>query len=224
VALIAFDIDDTLYLERDYVASGFAAVGDYVSSRLGVTDFGDRAWQLFVSGARHTIFNAVLDQLGIEPSPPLLAALIETYRNHSPSIQLLRDSREALDATARYAQLAVVTDGPSRSQWAKVRALDLGHWTRHLVVTADLGPEFVKPSPRAFSSLQATFGEPSSSCLYVADNPLKDFSGPKQLGWTTLRVRRPGSLHEGQDSATDVDREVANLDEVSKNLLRARHC
>ena len=218
MTLIAFDIDDTLYLERDYAASGFAAVGEYVYSRLGVTDFADRAWELFANGARRTIFNDVLDQLDIEQSQSLLEALVETYRAHSPSIQLLLDARQALDATAKYAQLAVVTDGPSRSQWAKVRALDLSQWTRHMVVTADLGQQFVKPSPLAFLSLQVTLGEPSSSCCYIADNPLKDFSGPKQLGWATLRVRRPGSLQEGRDSAADVDHEVATLDDVSKNL------
>jgi putative hydrolase of the HAD superfamily len=218
VTLIAFDIDDTLYLERDYVASGFVAVGDYVSSRLGVSDFADRAWELFAKGARRTIFNDVLTELDIEQSQGLLEALVETYRRHSPSIQLLGDAREALDTTGRYARLAVVTDGPSHSQWAKVRALGLIRWTRHIVVTADLGPQFVKPSPLAFLSLQETLSEHPSSCYYVADNPLKDFSGPKRLGWTTLRVRRPGSLHEAKDSATDVDDEVASLDEVSKNL------
>jgi putative hydrolase of the HAD superfamily len=222
VTLIAFDIDDTLYLECDYVASGFAAVGDYISSRLGVSDFADRAWKLFANGTRHTIFNDVLTQLDVEQSQSLLEALVETYRRHSPSIQLLADARKALDATARYAQLAVVTDGPSHSQWAKVRALELDRWTRHIVVTADLGQQFVKPSPLAFLTLQETLGEHSSSCYYVADNPLKDFSGPKRLGWTTLRVRRPGSLHEAEDSAADVDDEVASLDEVSKNLPTER--
>jgi putative hydrolase of the HAD superfamily len=221
MTLIAFDVDDTLYLERDYVRSGFAAVGELIALRFGVEDFAARAWELFASGARHTVFNRVLDQLNIPQSQDLVGTLVETYRAHEPSIQLLPDAREAMNAATARARIAVVTDGPVRSQRAKVRVLELGRWTPHLVVTAELGRQFVKPSPLAFSSLQALLGEPSSCCYYVADNPLKDFAGPKSLGWTTIRVRRPGSLHESIDSAADVDHEGTNLAELSGCLLKS---
>ena len=49
------------------------------------------------------------------------------------------------------------------------------------------------------------------ACAYVADNPVKDFAGPKGLGWTTVRVRRPQGLHQRVPSGEDVDHEVPDL-------------
>jgi putative hydrolase of the HAD superfamily len=117
---------------------------------------------------------------------------------------------------SRYAQLAVVTEVRPIVNGPKNGALDLCSWTRRLVVTSDLGEEFVETGPLALSSLQVTLGEPGSSCYYVADNPIKDFFGPKRPGWTTLLQKWP-RLHEGKDSAADVDREVATLDGLTKN-------
>ena len=37
---IVFDLDDTLYPERDYVLSGFKAVASWAEARLGVPSLG----------------------------------------------------------------------------------------------------------------------------------------------------------------------------------------
>ena len=39
---VVFDVDDTLYLERDYVRSGFRAVGVWASRWLGLSGFAER--------------------------------------------------------------------------------------------------------------------------------------------------------------------------------------
>ena len=52
--------------------------------------------------------------------------------------------------------------------------------------------------------------------MYVADNPLKDFAGPKSLHWRTVRINRPGSLHADKSSGPDVDVEFESL---SRDLL-----
>ena len=36
-SVIVFDLDDTLYLERDFVRSGFAAVDRWVSDRFAIS-------------------------------------------------------------------------------------------------------------------------------------------------------------------------------------------
>ncbi|MGQ9635778.1 MAG: HAD family hydrolase, partial [Bryobacteraceae bacterium] len=61
---VAFDLDDTLYLERDYVRSGFEAVGEWAKERLGIGDFTQRAWRWFQQGRRGDIFNQVLVEIG----------------------------------------------------------------------------------------------------------------------------------------------------------------
>ncbi len=93
--VIVFDLDDTLYLERDYVRSGFLAVE--AASR--ISGFAAQAWSLFVEGARHTTFDLTLERLGKAPSEPaLVPQLVAIYREHVPDISLPADTVKAIEA------------------------------------------------------------------------------------------------------------------------------
>jgi len=218
VRCVVFDVDDTLYLERDYVQSGFAAVGAEARSRWGITDFADHAWRLFEEGARGNIFDLVLVDCGVTATPEVIAALVARYREHQPAIRLLEDARACLDRLRGRVALAGLSDGPAVSQRAKVAALGLDRWLSLLIVTAELGPGLGKPSPEGFRRIEAATGESGAACAHVADNPAKDFAGPRQLGWRTVRIRRPGGLHAGIASGEDVDLEIVSLDELSERL------
>ena len=188
-----FDIDDTLYLERDYVRSGFDAVGRWAAKWIHIEDFAEQCWRRFSAGRRRSIFDEVLRESGRKANPELVSALVEVYRTHTPSIALAPDASEALEAISRVASIAVISDGPAASQSRKAEALGLGSFAAPIVLTEILGTEFRKPHPRAFELVSQC--RPASVCAYIADNPLKDFAAPKQLGWITVRVRRPGGLH-----------------------------
>ncbi len=219
---VVFDVDDTLYLERDYVRSGFRAVEAHLVAHHGVCGFFERAWRAFERGVRGHTFDEVLPVLGLDPTPRLVEELVAVYRGHAPAIALLPDARAALDA-ARGAGLAVavVTDGPEPSQAAKVDALGLTRWADPIVLTARLGTGFGKPHPRAFELVEEESGCRGAACLYVADNPAKDFAGPKRLGWRTLRIRRPQGLHAAVRSGEDVDEEADSLAPLASSLRAA---
>ena len=188
-----FDIDDTLYLERDYVASGFQAAGRWAAKWIPIGDFAEQCWRRFAAGQRGSIFDEVLRESGREVDPELVSALVEVYRTHAPSIALAPDAARALKAISHVASIAVISDGPAASQSRKAEALGLSAFAAPIVLTDVLGSEFRKPHPRAFQQVQES--RPAGAYLYIADNPLKDFAAPKQLGWTTVRVRRPHGLH-----------------------------
>lgn len=208
---VVFDLDDTLFLERDYVRSGFDAVGAELAE-LGVTGFGETAWEAFLQGVRGRIFDVALEQVGCPPSAELVARLVTVYRAHAPAITMLSDARACLDRLTGHVPLAVVTDGPIESQRAKAAALDVEAWAAIAVFTADLGDGFGKPHRRPFELVEEATGCSAERCVYLADNPAKDFGGPRSLGWRTVRVRRPASLHHTVDSGDDVDHEVIDLD------------
>jgi len=218
VDAIVLDIDDTLYLERDYVRSGFEAVGRWAHRELGVDDFADRAWAAFERGSRNTIFDEVLTACGAPTDDATITELVARYRTHPPSIVLAADAEAGLDRWHRVAALAAITDGPLSSQQAKARALGLDRWTSTVVFTASLGPGKGKPDPAAFELVQDELGIDGKSCVYVADNPAKDFVGPKGLGWRTVRVRRRLSLHADVESGTDVDHEITTLEQLDAVL------
>ncbi|MGH9193670.1 MAG: HAD family hydrolase [Acidimicrobiales bacterium] len=209
--LVVCDIDDTLYMERDYVRSGFAAIGAWARRELGVHDLGDRAWAAFEAGVRGRIFDEALVACGVQANGSLVPRLVDVYRSHTPTIELLDDVNAWLSARRSDVALAVVTDGPLASQRAKAAALGLAGWADPIVFTEALGLGRCKPHPAAFECVEAATGIAGASCAYVADNPAKDFAGPRGRGWRTVRVRRTGSLHDAVASGDDIDAEVSSF-------------
>jgi putative hydrolase of the HAD superfamily len=205
---LVFDLDDTLFLEREYVCSGFEAVGEWVHRAHGVPDFAERAWRLFEDGYRERIFDVVVRERGWDPTPSLIAQLVKVYRTHFPRITMLPD---ALDCLLRFydtAMLALITDGPAASQRQKVRALKLHRFFDVIVLTGAWGEEFSKPHLRAFQFVQAKLKPFEGRFIYVADNPAKDFIAPIALGWETVRVRRALGLYARHDTPSGAEPDV----------------
>jgi putative hydrolase of the HAD superfamily len=215
---VVFDIDDTLYLERDYVRSGFEAVDVWVAREFGIRGFLDAAWAQFLAGRRGDVFDVVLREHGVEPSEDVVRGMVECYRTHQPRIELLRDAAALIEQLRGRVRLAAVTDGPLESQRAKVEALDVHAWADLVVLTMELGPGFGKPHPRAFEVVEERLGTHGSDNVYLADNPGKDFVAPHAMGWRTVRVRRPESLHAATRGDDDVDFEVTDLATVAELL------
>jgi putative hydrolase of the HAD superfamily len=222
--LVVFDIDDTLYLERDYVRSGFQAVGAWARQALDLPDLAHRARAAFEDGVRGRIFDVALAGGGVEATPELIAQLVAHYRDHVPDIELLADARACLDGLALDPEVvvAVISDGPLASQQAKARSLGLETWSQHVTFTEALGAGFGKPHPRAFELVEQRVGVSSDRCVYVADNPGKDFIAPHQRGWRTVRVRREHGLHFDAASGEDVHHEAADLSGLCALLGRER--
>lgn len=220
---VVFDVDDTLYLERDYVRSGFTAVEEWLRSRRRLDGFADRAWRRFEAGGRGDIFDRTLTDLTGAADGQLVAQLVQVYRSHVPSIQLLPDADACMGALSTGgARLAVITDGPAVSQRAKIKALGLPTRCDPIIVTAELGGDAGKPSPKSFERVMQLASVSGRRCIYVADNPAKDFKAPRALGWTTVRVRRIAGLHASAESGSDVDLEVPDLRGVADLLLSSR--
>ena len=190
--LYVLDLDDTLFLEKDFVRSGFKAVDQYLNAHTPVRHFYETAWELFVDGARGNIFNLVIEQGGYCVESELIDTLVSIYRSHQPKISLLPDALAFLNQTEKD-HLALITDGYSHTQWNKISALNLKQYIGTIVVTGDWGHEFWKPHPRSFTEVAR--GHATNNCVYIGDNPKKDFISPEQLGWrSSYRVRREGSL------------------------------
>jgi putative hydrolase of the HAD superfamily len=195
--LVVFDLDDTLFLERDYVRSGFRAVGDFVRRELGVPGFFKAAWRRFNAGERSSIFDRVLAEKGVPPERRLIRAILARYRSHVPKVRLCPDARRFLERLPEGVAVGVITDGRFLSQRAKVRALGLDRLVRDIVITGRWGPRYAKPHPRAFRWMERRFRLKGGACAYVGDNPSKDFQAPLMLGWNVWRLRRSGGLQDG---------------------------
>lgn len=200
IKAIIFDLDDTLYPEHHYTGSGFRAVALYVADRCGVSAH----WveqMLWLEHHRNPkgVFDRFLDSL--ECRNLSTQDLVECYRNHLPDIVLDNEVRVLLlELRSRY-RLGVVSDGWLTVQQNKVRSLGLETLMDCVCFTDQWGREFWKPHQRGFRHVLETLGVLATEACYVADNPLKDFIAPNQLGMYSVLVLRPGSVYFGSSAA-----------------------
>ncbi|TMA51722.1 MAG: ATP-grasp domain-containing protein, partial [Deltaproteobacteria bacterium] len=99
--VVVFDLDDTLFPERDYVRSGFAALEDEVRRVFGASAFGAVAWELFEAGVRGRIIDAALARLGLPADAATVGSLVDCYRRHRPSIGLYPDVAPVMRCLSR---------------------------------------------------------------------------------------------------------------------------
>lgn len=212
--VIVFDLDDTLYLERDFVRSGFQAAGMWLQQETGISGLEARCQELFAAGHRTLIFDNALKYLGTDGNAELVARLIEVYRTHTPNIALASDADRYLRQRSGNRLFALITDGTATTQMAKIRALGLDRLLEHVICTGAWGHDFSKPHPRAFETVEAWSGTSATRLVYVADNPTKDFVTPKVRGWWTVQITRPGRIHnvEAAEAMHEAHATVSSLE------------
>lgn len=192
--VLVLDLDDTLYLERDFARSGFAAVGRWMHAEHGIRGFAGCCADLFDQGVRGNIFDRALESLGGRGAAVPVADLVEVYRSHKPDIALAEDASRLL-SRMRGLPSALITDGPLTCQGNKVAALGLQRRLGKLVLTGALPQGCGKPNPMAFEMVEQWSGRQPQEHVYVADNPKKDFLAPRRRGWLTVQIQRPGRIH-----------------------------
>lgn len=223
IKVVVFDLDDTLYLERDYVKSGFKAV-DLFLQKQNIKGFFELAWAYFEAGGRGNTFNVILDQLNVIYDKEYLIKLIMVYRQHRPTISLLPDSAEIIDEFSECFYLGLITDGFSIAQNNKVDVLDLRNLLHKVVVTDDLGSdcEYWKPHSKPYETIKEYFSVSHDACVYIADNVEKDFVTANKLGWKTVQIcRKNGEYPERKLSGEySADHKILTLKELPKLISR----
>jgi len=213
IKALVFDMDDTLYPEREYVESGLRAVDEWLRRTRGIAGFRDAAAEAFAAGERRRVFDAALERLGAKAEPSLVAAMVEAYRAHRPDIRLSEDAEAVLRRLAPSVRTGLISDGYLPAQERKVEALGLAGRLHCVLLTETLGRDCWKPSPVPYERMSEALGVAPEECAYVGDNAAKDFVAAKRLGWTTLQLLRQGGLHAGDppDAAHAADYRIVDL-------------
>jgi putative hydrolase of the HAD superfamily len=224
--LVVFDLDDTLFPEREYVRSGFRHISQRTADSGGLC--ADTMFE-FLWGtsadpqARGQIFNRLIDRYPSIGRMWTVDALLRAYRCHSPAIQLYAGVQGMLDVLRKgEVGMGVITDGAPDSQRRKLLVLGLLEKIPAVVITDEFGIEYRKPSAFAYSRINCMFKLSPESCIYVGDNPAKDFFGARLLRWKTVRLRMAGQYHEHAEAVSsefEPDAEVASIDKLKSYLL-----
>ena len=141
--LVAFDLDDTLYKEADYLKNG-----------------------LDISLDRFTL----------------------------KTLQSLKEQGY---------RMAIITDGLSKVQRAKIKALGLDEFidTLDIIISEEMGTE--KTCRANFEYFTQKYPE-CKKFYYIGDNTAKDFFHPNAMGWTTICLADNGCNKHPQNFEGDV--------------------
>jgi carbamoyl-phosphate synthase large subunit len=202
---VLFDLDNTLYAEEQFVASGFRAVAQCLAQHQNLdanTLFEQMMLTLHRQG-RGRVFTNLIHDLGLD-SEVWLKTLLFVYRSHEPAISLFPEAENAI-RTLRSAGLGVglVTDGPAFTQRRKIASLHLERDMDVIVCTGELGDGCAKPSTVPFEVALTLLGVPPNAAAYIGDDISKDFGGPNRLGMKTVHVRSSGLVGVRPPAAPD---------------------
>lgn len=188
---IVFDMDDTLYGEKEYVRSGYQKIAEVIP---GVENAADKLWNLFEE--KKPAIDVLLKQEQIH-SEDVKQACLYAYRYQIPDIHLYDGVKEMLEEFRKKGlKLGIITDGRSEGQRAKLQVLDLEAMVDYIIVTDELGgPEFRKPNPIAFEKMKAMLNVEYEQMCYIGDNIRKDFIAPEQLGMKAIWFRNKDGLY-----------------------------
>lgn len=194
---VIFDLDDTLYPEKDYVRSGYHAASAFLPE---IENAEEALWQAFLNGK--PAFDTVLQNAGLY-SPDRKEKCLKAYREHIPQIRLYPEMKELLLALrTKGIRTGVLTDGRPEGQKNKIRALGLKELVDEILITDELGgPRFRKPNDIGFRILKYRLGTAFERMVYVGDNPRKDFQAPGMLGMSYIYFRNPEGLYSSCEVA-----------------------
>lgn len=200
---VIFDLDDTLYPERDYVLSGFRAVSLWAEIHLGIPSVQGfmELKAMLDTGVRGNTFDRWLASHQI-PVNGAVQEMVRIYRNHQPTLTPFPEVPDLLSSLKKTYRLGLLSDGYLEVQQRKLCALRLTHYFDAIVFSDEWGRESWKPSVKPFEEILARLRTEASASIYIGDNPTKDFLGSRQLGMFTIWIKRPERIYTSMQPPT----------------------
>lgn len=231
--LILFDLDDTLYKELDFVYGGFKEVCNYLANKYNKDEkeLYKNTIDALNKYGRGKIFNAICEKYNIQEN---ISELVRIYREAKPKLSLYEDAEFILkylkgkleddnlkllsDKVEESYNIGIITDGKASVQWNKIKLLELENMVDKIIVTDDYGIDHWKPNEFAYIEMLKYFDCKQEQCVYIGDNPNKDFIGARKVGIRTIRVIREIGDHMNTflDHKYEADFIVRDLREILK--------
>ncbi|MDC7288826.1 HAD family hydrolase [Blautia schinkii] len=197
IEVVVFDLDDTLYSEKEYVKSGFRAVSRILPQ---INDAEEKLWKAFEE--KKLVFNEVLQSEGIFKEE-LKNLCVEEYHCHIPNIHMYDGVVEMLVKIRNQGRkIGIITDGRPEGQRAKIENLNIEKYVDDIIVTDELGGiNYRKPCTESFSLMRKRMEKcfvreiPYFKMCYIGDNIKKDFIAPQKLGMRCIWFKNTEGLY-----------------------------
>lgn len=219
---VFFDLDETIYPEKDFRMSGFKEVARWLEKHMAVK-YNDAFSKLIaIIGEKGMLYDKCFNRLcriyHIDES--IIPELIRIFRGHKPRIKPYSDFCDFMKRHNKDYYLGIITDGVGYVQRKKIYALKLNKWFTEsaISITDEFMPFTDKGSPEVFIKACRIAGISEKDCVYIGDNPDKDFNNPSKLGWHTIRILR--GIYANKKSNKYVNHEIKGYKELNTLLMR----
>lgn len=217
---LLFDLDHTL-LDSD--ASEVAAYAHTMTS-LGLDDpdrhfdryvaINREMWRMVEAGTmrpdevRFRRFEQFTSELGVDADPVAMAeAFVWGLGAHG---ELYDGARDLLDALAGSVRMALVTNGLSEVQRARIDRLDLAHYFDAVIISSEVGA--TKPRREIFDLAFERLGGPdTSAALMIGDSLSSDIRGGRDYGIATCWYNPHAQTAGPDDGCTHEIRTLGEL-------------
>jgi len=185
---VVFDLDDTLYPFRRYLASAFATVAAHLEARFGCDR--RRTLRILMQASRgpargHEI-QVCLAALGLPDR--MVPGLVTLMTAHEPSLRLPRVSARVLDTLrADGWKLGIITNGSPAVQFRKVAALGLAARVNAVIYAPEHGSGRGKPDAEPFVEVCRRLSVLPSRTVVVGDSDECDVTGAIAAGMHAVR-------------------------------------
>ena len=221
---LVLDLDDTLYPERRFALSGYAAVARWLHATQGTpadTVFAGLVRALR-TGRRATAFQDVCRSVQLDGA--LLPEMLRVYRHHEPRLRLSDSTLQMLVQARRSWRVGLLTNGLPGIQARKIAALRLESLIDVIVLAEEHGTGVGKPDPAAFEVVLERLGVEPGAAVFAGDDPVRDVAGARNVGMKTIRVRRVGvrvgtAVPEGEAEADAVVTAAREIPAAAESLL-----
>ena len=198
---LVFDVDDTLYeqivpfenayrslfdmdidMEKFYLLSRYYSDVKFEASRNGKMTMDEYHIYRIQEAAK---------DLGVFLSDEQAFSMQKEYKKNQQKLQMSNITISILElAKENNVKLGIITNGPSKHQWAKIKALGVEKWIakENIIVSGDYGIN--KPDVRIFEIMQEKLQLPNDSLYYIGDSIENDIVGANNAGWKSIWINR----------------------------------
>lgn len=183
---IVFDMDDTLYKERNYRDSGYRTIAEHFAAACGITP--DELYKIIIVDPQNA-FETIEAMAAKRNVTVTVSDQLAVYRSHRPNITLDTEAEQVLSELKRRGhKLGLITDGRAWGQLNKIAALRLDRFFEPQLTMATVLIDTDKHSATPYERMRQLVGD-VDGIAYVGDNPAKDFTHPNMMGWRTFMLR-----------------------------------
>ena len=201
VKAVVFDLDDTLYMENEFVEYGLKNAANVAETVYGIVNANEKIRSLYQE-SKVNVFDRLVNAETIKDKEIAVAGLVKAYRNCEPKnlhcnpgvLDLLKTLKK------KGVRTGIITDGFADVQKSKIKALGIQEYIDEIVITDELGGvQCRKPNPIGFEKMLKMLDVKPQEMVYIGDNPNKDFAIKKYLPIITARVDVPNGIYRNSE-------------------------